>query len=397
MNKTHAIGPCALVAVLVALCASAAAEDEAAASLPAGDVFVAGAEYPSFRIPAVVVSRDGTVLALAEGRNVHSDHAANDIVLRRSTDGGKTWGKLIVVAEDGDHSLNNPQAVVEQASGRILLMYQRYPHGVHEAQVVAGHDGPNICRNFLTYSDDDGQTWSTPEDVTRSTKRAEGVTSIAGGPGIGIQLRHGKHAGRIVMPFNEGPFGVWNIYAVYSDDQGQTWKMGDVAPGALINVGNKKTSMVNEAQLVELKDGAIRFNVRRWGGKAVRKTCVSDDGGQTWSQVEDAAQLADPGCMGSILRYTDLADGRQSRILFSGPESTKRENGTVFLSYDEGQTWPVKRVLCQEAFAYSCLTALPDGAIGCLYEAEGTKKIVFARFTLDWLTAGKDTLETKGP
>jgi sialidase-1 len=360
------------------------------------DVFVAGAEYPSFRIPSVVVTEQGTLLAFAEGRNVASDHAANDIVVRRSSDGGKSWSELIVVAEDGDHSLNNPQAVVVRESGRILLMYQRYPHGIHEAQVVPGHEGPRICRNFLTFSDDDGESWSKPADVTTSTKRPERVTSIAGGPGIGIQLRHGNHVGRILMPFNEGPFGVWNIYAVYSDDRGRSWKMGAVAPGGLIDAGEgKQVSMVNEAQLVELDDGSIRFNVRRWGGKAVRKTCVSHDGGETWSQVDDVPELLDPGCMGSIVRYTDASNGGKSRILYSGPQSTKRDNGTVFVSYDEGKTWPVKRVLCTGSFAYSCLTALPDGTIGCLYEAEGTKKIVFARFTLDWLTEGQDSLETK--
>jgi sialidase-1 len=99
--------------------------------------------------------------------------------------------------------------------------------------------------------------------------------------------------------------------------------------------------------------------------------------------------------MASVLRYTDPADGAKSRILYSGPQSTKRENGTVFVRYDEGRTWPTKRVLCKGAFAYSCLTALPDGTIGCLYEAEGMQKIVFARFTLDWLTEGKDQLEPK--
>lgn len=169
--------------------------------------------------------------------------------------------------------------------------------------------------------------------------------------------------------------------------------MGAVAPGGLVDAGKGKTvSVVNEAQLVELKDGGVRFNVRRWAGKAVRKTCVSSDGGATWSKVEDAPDLVDPGCMASVLRYTDPADGGKSRILFSGPQSTKRENGTIALSYDEGRTWPVKRVLCKGAFAYSCLTALPDGTIGCLYEAGGTSKIVFARFTLGWLTEGKDRL-----
>lgn len=94
--------------------------------------------------------------------------------------------------------------------------------------------------------------------------------------------------------------------------------------------------------------------------------------------------------MASIYRYTDPADGEPSRLLYSGPQSRRRENGTLFLSDDEGVSWPVHRVLFGGSFGYSCLTSLPDGTIGCLYEAEGAKRIVFARVTLDWLTAGKD-------
>ena len=355
------------------------------------DVFVPKADgFASIRIPSVVVSKKGTVLAFAEGRADDADQAKNKIVLKRSTDGGKSWGKVAVIAEDGDKALNNPCAVVEREGGQVLLVYQSYPAGVGErsGKIQPGYEGDLVVRNWFITSDDDGVTWTKPRDITKETKREKVVTTVAGGPGIGIQLRHGKHAGRILMPFNEGPFGLWNIYAVYSDDKGKTWKMGDVAPGGLIDAGkDKKTSIVNEAQFVELKDGSVRFNVRRWSGKAVRKTCVSEDGGATWSKVEDAPDLADPGCMGSVLRYTDPADGGKSRILFSGPQSTKRENGTVFVSYDEGKTWPTKRVLCKDSFAYSCLTALKDGTTGCLYEAEGTSKIVFARFTLDWLEA----------
>lgn len=364
------------------------------------DVFVPKADgFASVRIPSVVVSKAGTVLAFAEGRAADADQAKNKIILKRSTDGGRTWGKVAVVADDGDKALNNPCAVVERESGSVLVVYQSYPAGVGERSgaIQPGYDGEKVVRNWLVTSDDDGVTWTKPRDITRATKRDTVVTTLAGGPGIGIQLRHGRHAGRILMPFNEGPFGVWNIYAAYSDDKGKTWQRGEAAPGGLVGAGNgKQTSAVNEAQFVELKDGSIRFNVRRWSGRAVRKTCVSEDGGNTWSTVEDAPDLADPGCMGSVLRYTDPADGGKSRILFSGPQSTKRENGTVFVSYDEGKTWPTKRVLCKDAFAYSCLTALRDGTVGCLYEAEGTRKVVFARFTLDWLSDGKDALEKIG-
>lgn len=385
----------ALTALLLAPVAGTGADPEFS------DVFIPKKDgFASIRIPAVVVSKKGTVLAFAEGRAAHADQAKNRLVLKRSLDGGKSWGKIAIIAEDGDKALNNPCAVVDHTTGKILLLYQSYPAGVAErsGKIQTGYDGDLVVRNWLMTSDDDGRTWTQPRDITRQTKREKIVTTMASGPGIGIQLRHGPHAGRILFPFNEGPFGVWNLYAVYSDDHGKTWAMGNVAPGGRIDNGKgKKTSLVNEAQFVELQDGSIRFNVRRWAGKALRKTCVSSDGGITWSNVADVPEIVDPGCMGSVFRYTDPADGVKSRILYSGPQSTRRDNGTVFLSTDEGKTWPVKRVLDKGSFAYSCLTALPDGTIGCLYETDGTNRIVFARFTLDWLTHGQDSRETPRP
>jgi sialidase-1 len=356
------------------------------------DVFTPSADgFKSIRIPAVVVSKKGTVLAFAEGRAAKADQAKNKLVLKRSGDGGKTWTKLAVIAADGDKSLNNPCVVVERDSGQVLVMYQSYPAGISErsAKIQTGHDGDFIVRNWLITSDDDGLTWSKPRDVTRETKREQKVTTMASGPGIGIQLRGGKPAGRLLIPFNEGPYGLWNIYAAYSDDKGQTWKIGDNAPGGLIETSKGQTSLVNEAQFVELKDGSLRFNVRRWGGKAVRKTCVSQDGGATWSKIEDAIELRDPGCMGSVFRYIDPADAAKCVILYSGPQSNKRENGTIFLSNDDGKTWPVSRVLAKDRFAYSCLTSMADGTIGCLYEIDDARGIVFARFTMDWLHGEK--------
>ncbi len=364
----------------------------------ATDVFVPKDDgFKSIRIPSLLVSKAGTLLAFAEGRAANADQAKNKLILKRSTDGGKTWGKLKVIADSGEQSLNNPTAVVERGSGQILLMYQSYPAAAGELseKLQPGHDGEFIVRNWLLTSDDDGVTWNKPRDITQSTKRETVVTTLASGPGIGLQLRHGKHAGRLLFPLNEGPYGVWNIYVVYSDDLGKTWRMGDIAPGGIRNADTKPASIVNEAQVVELSDGQVRFNVRRWGDPALRKTSISKDGGQSWSQIEDVPELADPSCMASILRYTDPADGKKSRILYSGPNSKKRDTGTVHLSYDEGQTWPVSRVLCQDAFAYSCLAALPDGTMCCLYEADNYGKIVLARFTLDWLTKGQDHLESK--
>ena len=357
-------------------------------------VFASGdGGFPVIRIPSILVTKRGTLLAFAEGRaNGASDQADNKIVLKRSSDGGNTWGEIQVVADGGTACLNNPCAVVEQKSGRVFVVFQSYPAGATEAngKLHPGVEGPSIVRNLIIHSDDDGATWSKPLDITKATKRPEVVTTVASGPGIGIQLRRGRHAGRLIIPFNEGPWDRWNIYVIYSDDRGKTWRMGSDAPGALVPNGHGgEISQVNEAQVVELADGSVRFNVRRWGGKPLRKTCVSHDGGETWSRVEDVPDLECPCCMASVYRYSFPTQGQKSRILFSGPQSgahsTKRENGTICMSSDEGATWPVKRVLWPGDFAYSCLTALPDGTAGCLFETDNYNRIVFARFTLNWL------------
>lgn len=362
------------------------------------DVFVPQKDgFQSIRIPSLVVTNQKTLLAFAEGRARDADQATNKLLLKRSTDAGKTWSRLAVIADQGNQSLNNPCALVDRRTGRIFLMFQSYPEGLAERsnKIETGHEGDRIVRNHLITSDDDGITWSTPRDVTRETKRPTKVTTMASGPGIGIQLRHGNHAGRLIFPINEGPYGLWNIYTVFSDDQGKSWRMGEIVPGGFADNTTGKTSMVNEAQIVELADGSIRFNARRWAGKPYRKTSVSKDGGITWSPVEDVAEQLDPSCMGSIFRLTDATDHDRSRILFSGPQSKKRDNGTVFLSYDEGKTWPVQRVICSGSFAYSCLGLLPDGTLGCLYEADDMKRIVLARFTLEWLTRGNDPWKNK--
>ena len=358
------------------------------------DVFTAGKDgYPSIRIPSVVVTKKGAVLAFAEARAKNADQASNKIILKRSADGGATWGAVQLIHDDGANSLNNPTALVAQG-GRVFLMYQRIPAHMHETskETAAGFEGENIYRTFLTTSDDDGATWSKPLDVTRGTKHATGATTVASGPGIGIQLTRGEHKGRLVMPFNEGPFWKWNNYAAFSDDDGATWRCGENAPGALVpdaKLGER--SQINEVQMVELSDGSVRLNSRQFAAAKVRKTAVSKDGGATWSRIEDAAELRDPSCMGSIFRLAFADDGTQSRILYSGPDSTKRENGTVRMSCDEGKTWPVSRVLFPGSFGYSVLTKLPDGTIGCLFETDGANRTIFARLTLEWLTGGQSS------
>ncbi len=337
-------------------------------------VFTAGESgFPAVRIPSIVVTKSGALLAFAEGRKNLSDQAENKIILRRSLDAGKTWSPVQTIADGGKRPLNNPCAVIEGKSGRVLLMFQSYPANLKEAsgQIKTGYEGDDIVKSYLMHSDDEGQTWSALQEITRQVKRAEKATTIASGPGIGIQIQKGPHAGRLIMPFNEGPFGKWNAYAVYSDDGGALWQCSDNVPNG--------EGIVNECQLVELSDGRVMLNSRQMGGKAVRKISFSSNGGQTWSPVQDALDLIDPRCQGSILR---LRDGK---LLYSGPRSTKRENGTIYLSSDDGQTWPIKKTFVAGNFAYSNLAEVSDGTIGCLFETDNHQHITFAHFSLDWL------------
>ena len=358
------------------------------------DVFKSGREltYRSIRIPSVVLTKQGTVLAFAEGREFSSDQAENDIILKRSGDNGRTWSSTQVVHEDGRNSLNNPTAIVEQQSGRVFLMFQRIPAQLKETSpnTATGYTGTNIYRNLLVWSDDDGRSWSRPSDVTSTTKRPSGSTTIASGPGIGIQLTRGPRAGRILIPFNEGPFYQWNNFAVFSDDRGATWSYGENVPGSFLpdtRLGRK--SQINEVQMVELSDGSIRLNSRQFAGAKVRKTAVSRDSGVTWSAVEDIPDLRDPSCNASVLRYSfGTETNKLGRLLYSGPDATNRSNGTIALSLDDGATWPVKRVLWPGGFAYSVLTRLTDGRVGCLFETDDYARIVFARFPISWLEAG---------
>ncbi|XZE18316.1 sialidase family protein [Pirellulaceae bacterium SH449] len=351
-------------------------------------VFEAGMNgFASIRIPSVILTKQSTLLAFAEGRAADRDQAFNKILLRRSRDLGKTWGELAIIAEDQNAALNNPCAVVEQESGTIFLTYQSYPGTLSEqsGQIETGYIGDSIVRCWLISSTDDGATWTAPREITRSAKRETIVTTIASGPGVGIQLTNGGYRGRLVFPFNEGPYGLWNIYVVYSDDHGTTWQMGDIVPGGIVESSGKRTSQVNECQVVELADGRLLMNARRWAGAPVRKGAISDDGGESWSPVFDVQEQRDPSCMGSIIRVAHPDPDALPVLLYSGPNSDKREKGTITISTDQGQSWTKSNLIEPGLFAYSCLVALPEGMVGCLYEGDDMAKIIWKEISLDVL------------
>ena len=358
--------------------------DEKANELPEStDIFVSESEgYNTFRIPSLWQSSEGVILAFAEGRESKSDHAANDIVLKRSTDGGKSWSKLQVVAEQGDDCLNNPMIVEDERNGRLLLMYQKYPLGYHERHVGTGYDSDTICRSYIQHSDDSGASWSSAREITQMVKRPTWVTSIAGGPGNGIQLKSGENKGRLLMPFNQGPAGFWKVYAVYSDDGGESWEYGEVA-------FEKSLGMGNEVQMVELSDGRIMINSRSANGSKLRKTALSSDGGENWTGLIDEPQLIEPQCMGSILSVSDDSNSIPV-LLFSIPNTKNgRRYGTIKFSLDDGTSWSSGKCIYNGSYAYSSLADLGSGSFGVLFEKDDYETISFLRTDIKWLTRKK--------
>jgi sialidase-1 len=342
------------------------------------DVFRAGEDgYHTYRIPSVIVTTKGTLLAFCEGRKENRrDQSPTDRVLKRSVDGGKTWMPMQVVVKAAPDAAMDPCPVVDRTTGVIWMVYDYWPQGFKGKETKGL--GPDAVSRWVMHSADDGITWSVPINITQTTKKAH-WTGVAHGPGVGIQTR----SGRLVVPTNQHSDGFTSMI-LYSDDHGKTWQLGgEIGPG------------MGESQVVELADGSYMMNMRSHRGRNRRAIATSSDGGKTWSPIRDDPTLIEPGrCQASFLRYTLATGHGKNRLLFSNPASEQsRVNGTVRLSYDEGQTWPVARTLVPGSFAYSCLTVLPDMTIGCLYETDTYGRIRFARFTLDWLTEGRDQID----
>lgn len=353
------------------------------------DVYVSGTEgYHTYRIPALVVTPKGAVLAFCEGRrNSASDTGDIDILVRRSDDLGRTWGPMQVVADHGPDTIGNPCPVVDRKTGTIWLLLTGNLGHENERQIKEG-TSKGSRTVWVCHSRDDGLTWSRPEEITASTKAPE-WTWYATGPGCGIQTR----SGRLVIPCDHavGAEQTFRSHVIYSDDGGRSWQIGGVLGDGL-----------NECQVVELVDGRLMINMRNYakgeGQKNRRAVATSDDGGITWSQIWFDAALVEPVCQAGLLRFTTANRHERDRLLFANPASTKREKMTVKLSYDEGRTWPVARELHAGPSAYSALEVLTDMSIACLYEG-GRKnpyeKIVFARLSVEWLTEGQDVLRTR--
>ncbi len=417
MNRELRIPTALKGALLGFLAAAACAASPAPAkesSLRKTGLFTAGeGGYVMYRIPGVCVTPRGTILVYCEARQGSGDWTKQDILLRRSQDGGKTWTPPGVVSREPADAKPNPAAVKQKLSreGQITA---------HNAVTIVDGDsgtvhmlyGIEYARFFHIASRDEGENWSEPVEITKSLEpyreRYPWVV-VGNGCGHGIQLEKGPHAGRMLAAFwlSTGTGGhahrPSDLGVLTSDDRGRTWKAGDfICRNGEPAADGRKIVNPSETMLVELSDGRVMANIRSESEPNRRLVAVSADGGAHWDRPAFHEGLPEPVCMASMVR---LADGG---ILFSNPDNLRvrgqpgrpgrnrdRRNLTVRLSRDDGKTWPVSRPLEDGPSGYSDLAAAPDGAILCFYERGALKgnhyytaALTLARFDLAWLAAG---------
>lgn len=321
----------------------------------------------TYRIPSMVQTNEGTILAFAEARqNSRKDTGDINLVLRRSEDGGRTWGDIITVWDDAENVCGNPTPVVDRTTGRILL-FSTWNNGQDVEKDIHARTSIDTRRIFVLYSDDDGLTWSDAREITEAVKLPE-WTWYATGPCHAIQLTKGKLKGRIVVPCNHGVLGQGthsqgtHSHVFYTDDGGETFHLGGCP-----EVGN-------EATVAELKSGDLLLNMRgprtedRVEKGAARLAAVSHDGGETFAEPYSEHGLIEPVCNASIINY--YKNGRTtSTLLFSNPEhKTKRKNMSVRQSDDSGKTWRTVCRLSDLPAAYSDLLVLDNGDVAIFYE-----------------------------
>ena len=393
-------------------------------------VFVNGAEgYACCRIPSIVRATNGDLIAFAEGRLAECSDSTQviRIVYKRSGDNGQSWGPLQVVARNllgnEEYGCMNPSPVVDTVlgTGRIVVVYNKKEYS--EWDIARGK---GVNRTFCIFSDDNGLTWHNEKDITTSVHKPYNpgyVTSYPDAarpenesanwrkqvplPGHAIQLlgtaSNPVTRGRLFFAgsYTIGDDSVFDAlnYAFWSDDLGHTWQMGDTV---FARQDGSNAKGLNETMAVELESGDVMLNSRNYqneqvvGRRAVAIGSFDEAGNLSFQPAYHDQALVDSGVQASLIRYTrgdEKQSGGRSRILFANPNHPgARVNMTVRMSYDEGQTWPVSKVIDPGPSAYCDLVVQADMKIGLLYERGNQGGIAYTSFTLQWLTGGHDSL-----
>ncbi|MGW1592619.1 sialidase family protein [Streptomyces sp. NPDC002343] len=332
--------------------------------------------YAVYRIPAVVETRTGTLLAFAEGRRGGvGDSGDIDVVLRRSADGGCTWGPLTVVAAGHGDTRGNPAPVVDPRTGTIVLVTCGNSGSATEARIMRGEVGPRQGRRvYVQRSADDGRHFTDPRDITDTVKRPD-WRWYATGPGHALALTRGPHAGRLLIPANHSaapPAGssdtgqearYYGGHALYSDDTGHTWHLG------FVDAVYDGVTNTNETSAAQLPDGRVYLGARDQNGTAPgnRLDSHSSDGGRTLDRPYAVQHSLDavPVVQGSVLQ----PDAPGAPLLFSAPSvPTARRALALWASADAGRTFVRLLTLGDLRAAYSDLVPLGSRHVGVLYE-----------------------------
>ncbi|MDQ0826027.1 sialidase-1 [Arthrobacter sp. B2I5] len=340
------------------------------------------AGYRQYRIPALAVTVRGTLLAAYDGRpNLDDLPSPIDLLLRRSMDSGQTWGaQQVVRTGSGLDGFGDPSLLVDAETNRVFLFHAAGTRaGFFESTTGLDPEDEFIQHCDLSYSDDDGMTWQhrrITAQLKGSDAAARQITGIFAAAGQGIQIHAGPYRGRLVQQFVVLRGGRIMAASAYSDDHGDTWRLGKLIEGTADG------GAPNENKVAALADGRLLLHSR---ATPRRLAAFSDDGGHSWSSLVPVEDLPDPSDNGSLTRFDGLPSvpnlampATDSWLLATNNhDANLRRNTVLSLSPDNGATWPAKLVLCEGSSAYSTATRLPDGNIGVLYERQGYREIVF--------------------
>lgn len=346
------------------------------------DIAVSTPPAITYRIPDIAVTNSGTVLLAFDRRNGSSGDLPNDIdtMLTRSTDNGATWSTPVAIVDyPSPQGCGDSSMTVDRSTGRVFLFCTYSAGNVGFGSSQPGTNDttdPNTLHVQVRHSDDDGLTWSAPTDLNPQVKDVSWRGYFASS-GHGIQTSTGRLIQPIVVMDADHQIHSGDIY---SDDHGATWHAGQLL-----------SPNTDESKAVELDNGTIVQNSRPDTG-GYRFLSTSTDGGETFSAATPDVQLIDPHVNGDEIRVNPGTHGpHRDWLLFVNPASQlARTNLTIRLSCDNGQTWPIQKLLHEGPSGYAAMAMLPNGNVGVFYESgvsSYTEKLVFESFGLDSLGA----------